>query len=366
MRRPKLGVEGRIKTPLTGMEGKMAKAYVDSLSLLDWQRTLGQAAQNVRSPCGQALARIDAAVTAHPERIELCQYVDLLESIGQHCRPSMLAWNVGLSVDLPLGTDLGRAILGCKSLGTALHWLCQYFPLLQDSALLRLDVEEDWTTLSYKILDPTVWPRHEEAMYTLGIYARLLKAAAPDVWNHVLVTVEAEHEQVATDLEAIVQAGVVYGGQANSLRFPTMAINAPLGLAPACDPELLKKLSAKLSRKKRLTAMADRTQQMIYHEMNEGCVNQEHIARELGISSRTLRRRLAEEGHSFQELLDQCRMEFASLEFRIRRKLSLSDMALRLGYSEHSTFSRAFARWCGMAPQEYRRCVGLSGGQPIA
>ena len=107
----------------------------------------------------------------------------------------------------------------------------------------------------------------------------------------------------------------------------------------------------------RLTPITERTRQMIFNEMNEGRVNQEHIARELGISSRTLRRRLSEENQSFQGLLDECRMQFAALEFRTRRKLSLSDMALKLGYSEHSTFSRAFARWAGMAPQEYRRSV---------
>ena len=105
---------------------------------------------------------------------------------------------------------------------------------------------------------------------------------------------------------------------------------------------------------------------MIYHGMNEGCVNQEHIAREFGTYGRAVRRRLAEQGHSFQEVLDQCRMQFASLEFRIRCELSLYVEALRLGYFEGSTFPSALARRCGMAPQECRQCVGLSGGQPIA
>ena len=337
----------------------MATAYVNSASLLDWQRTLGAAARDVDSPCGKALARIGAAVEQYPERVPLRTYVELLESIGERCRTSAIAWNVGLSVELPLGTELGRAVLGCKSLGTALHWLSHYFPLLQDAAFLRLDVNEDWTTLSYKIVDPTIWPRHEDAMYTLGIYARLLKAAAPEAWSQVQVTVEAEQEQVRADLESIVNTSVAYGGNANALRFPTSIINAPLNLAPPCEPEVLKKLSAELTKKKRRAPVTDRTRQMIFREMNDGSVNQEHIARELGISSRTLRRRLAEEGQSFQGLLDRCRMEFAALEFRIRRKLSLSDMALRLGYSEHSTFSRAFARWSGMAPQEYRRSVAV-------
>lgn len=337
----------------------MSKAYVQSSSLQDWQRTLGATVRDVESPCARALARISNAMEANPEEMELRDFVNLLESIGQRCRPSAISWHVGLSVEFPLGSELGRAILGCKSLGTALHWMCQYFPLVQDSAVLRLDVEEDWTTLSYKILDPTIWPRHEDAMFTLGIYARFLKAAAPEAWSQIQVTVEAEQDQVGADLESIVDASVVYSGQANSLRFPTSVINAPLNLAPPCDPELLKHLSAELTRKKRRAPITDLTRQMIYREMTEGCVSQEHIARELGISSRTLRRRLSEEGQSFQGLLDRCRMEFAALEFRIRRKLSLSDMALRLGYSEHSTFSRAFARWAGMAPQEYRRHVGV-------
>ena len=338
----------------------MTTAYVNSTSLLDWQRTLGTAARDVESPCGQALARIGAAIEQHPERIPLRDYVGLLESIGERCRPSAIAWNVGLSVELPLGTDLGRAVLGCRSLGTALHWLCHYFPLLQDSACLRLDVDEDWTTLSYRIVDPTIWPRHEDAMYTLGIYARLIKAAAPEAWSQVQVTVEAEQDQVRADLDTIVNASVAYGGNANALRFPTSIINAPLNLAPPCDAAILKKLSAELTAKRRRAPITDRTRQTIFREMNDGSVNQEHIARELGISSRTLRRRLSEEGQSFQGLLDQCRMEFAALEFRVRRKLSLSEMALRLGYSEHSTFSRAFARWSGMAPQEYRRSIAVA------
>ena len=57
--------------------------------------------------------------------------------------------------------------------------------------------------------------------------------------------------------------------------------------------------------------------------------------------------------------LDECRMQYAALEFRKRKKQSLAEMALKLGYSEHSTFSRAFQRWSGMAPHEYRRAVAV-------
>lgn len=335
----------------------MTTAFINSSSLSDWQKTLTRPDRDIESACDAMVARIAAALDANPDRIALREFVALLEDVGQNCRSSSVAWAAGQAVQLKYDSELGRAILGCKSLGSGLHWMCQYFPLLQDASCLRLDVEEDRTTLSYKILDPTIWPRHEDAMYTLGIYSALIRAAAPDAWSHVQIAVEAEPEDVKADLAGIVQAPVVYGANANSIRFPTSIINAPLNLAPPCQSSLIKKLSADLTRKKRLTPITERTRQMIFNEMNEGRVNQEHIARQLGISSRTLRRRLSEENQSFQALLDECRMQFAALEFRTRKKLSLSDMALKLGYSEHSTFSRAFARWAGMAPQEYRRSV---------
>ncbi len=335
----------------------MGKACISAAALYDWHDALARAICDGERSYAPLLVEAVARLQTSPDRVELDEFVDLLERIGRSGRSSLLPWSTGQAARLPLGEDIGRAILGSRSLGSALHWLCQYFPLVQDASCLKLDVNETWTHLSYKILDPMIWPRHEDAMYSLGMYAMLVKAAAPDAWSQVQVTVEAEQEQVHADLSGIVNCGVVYGGSANVIRFPTSIINAPIRLAPPCAPDIIKKLSAELTKKHRATPVSERARQLIYAEMNEGCVSQEYIARELGISGRTLRRRLAEEGLSFQSLLDECRMEFAAFEFRTRRELSLSDMALKLGYSEHSTFSRAFSRWAGMPPQRYRQTL---------
>jgi len=338
----------------------MADRKTASTLLLGWRRNLLAAWQLCGPGFRQYPLAADLAADAERTPLSLSEFVALLEAGGRQYRRSSTAWNAGLRFEWPLENDLGRAVLGCRSLGTAFHWICHYFPLIQDAASLRLDVDREWTTLSYRIIDPTIWPRHEDAMSTLGIYANLLRTAASDAWSQVQVTVEAEQQDIGVDLESVVNGSVVYGGQANSLRFPTGIINAPLSLAPPCDPALFKRLSAELSRLKRSIPISERTRHMIYREMHEGCINQEHIARQLGVSSRTLRRRLSEQGWSFQALLDECRMQFASHEFRTRRRISLSDVALRLGYSEHSTFSRAFSRWAGMAPQEYRRSLSAS------
>lgn len=335
----------------------MVTAYVDASALKDWRGALARLAGHGRLPSAGAMARIDALLKGNPERLGLREFVALLEEVGKGCWPSGLAWTAGLRVNLPFGSDIGRVTLGCRTLGSALSWLCRFFPLLQDASCLRLDLGRDLSTISYKILDPTIWPRHEDAMYSLGIYARLIRSAVPEAWNQCTVSVEAEQEQVGADLAALVQTSVVHGACSNAIRFPSSIIDTPLGLAPPCEPEMVKKVAAELTRKMRTMTLDERARQVIFAEMTEGHVSQDRIARELGVSSRTLRRHLADRSLSFQVLLDQCRMEFAEFELRTRHRLSLSDIAFRVGYSEHSTFSRAFSRWTGMAPQKYRNAV---------
>lgn len=85
-----------------------------------------------------------------------------------------------------------------------------------------------------------------------------------------------------------------------------------------------------------------------------GCFSLSDIAKTLAFSERTLRRRLNNEGHNFQTLLNTARHRLA-LHYLLDPTLSILDIALLLGYQEHSSFSAAFKIWQGEAPQAYRR-----------
>jgi AraC-like DNA-binding protein len=82
--------------------------------------------------------------------------------------------------------------------------------------------------------------------------------------------------------------------------------------------------------------------------------NAEQVARQIGMSSRTLRHHLSAEGTSFRELLDEVRQRLAE-EMLISGRLTVAETAQRLGYLELSSFSQAFRRWNGMGPRAYRR-----------
>ena len=78
----------------------------------------------------------------------------------------------------------------------------------------------------------------------------------------------------------------------------------------------------------------------------------ENAASDLGMSGRTLRRKLAEEGTSYQQELDVVREKLAKQYFQ-RGGTSVTEVAMMLGYADSSAFAKAFRRWTGMAPTEF-------------
>ena len=100
---------------------------------------------------------------------------------------------------------------------------------------------------------------------------------------------------------------------------------------------------------------------------DEGPMPFEKVAAALGMSPRTLKRRLAEAGATFSELVEKARCERALLLLRSRSS-AIDDIAERLGYSTVSNLGRAFRRWTGMTLREYRREAreGLSVHLPLS
>lgn len=80
----------------------------------------------------------------------------------------------------------------------------------------------------------------------------------------------------------------------------------------------------------------------------------ERTARRLGMSSRTLQRRLRASGTSFSDLLQRKR-EFCAIDMLCEGRRPLAEIADALGFSEHSAFTRAFKRWTGTSPASFRK-----------
>jgi AraC-like DNA-binding protein len=102
------------------------------------------------------------------------------------------------------------------------------------------------------------------------------------------------------------------------------------------------------------SGLAVDVQRAIARRMAGGDARVEAVGRELAMSARTLQRRLAAEGVSYQRLLEDARKEAAGRYLR-ESALAIGEIAYLLGYSEPAPFHRAFRRWYAMTPEAFRR-----------
>jgi len=91
--------------------------------------------------------------------------------------------------------------------------------------------------------------------------------------------------------------------------------------------------------------------------LSDGVPVLSEVARELGMSGRTLQRRLSEEGRSFQALVDESRRRLALRLLRQEAHVTLTEVTFMTGFSDQSAFARAFKRWTGQTPGAFRAAV---------
>ena len=102
------------------------------------------------------------------------------------------------------------------------------------------------------------------------------------------------------------------------------------------------------------STLVDQVTDLIYKTLPSGEPNIKALAGMFNISQRTFQRRLKQEGHTFLELLDSTRKELAA-QYTVNPDISLQEISFLLGFTDNSNFYRAFKRWYGCAPGEYRQ-----------
>lgn len=111
------------------------------------------------------------------------------------------------------------------------------------------------------------------------------------------------------------------------------------------------------------TTIVQRVEDYIRGALSSGNCSIERCARKLGTSVRTLQSHLGDKQLKFSDILEQQRMALAN-GYLEEPQLSLDEVAALLGYSEQSSFGRAFKRWTGSTPQRFREERGQFNPEP--
>jgi AraC-like DNA-binding protein len=248
---------------------------------------------------------------------------------------------------------LGLAWLASDTVYDGLRRLVRFGKLISTGANLSLEEEGDLVHLQVDRtlqIDNFVYAGRD---YSVGMIVRMCRLTLGEFIAPVSIEMERPVPDEPERWEYMLASKVVFDAPTTRITWSKSDIEDPLvtgdpGLARVNDEQTQAYLDSFLAQSTSREVVL-----RIVERLPDGPPNQQQIAEDMNVSNRTLQRKLKEEGTSFMDLLQDTRLQLARKYLRQPGR-SVVETAYLLGFSEPSTFSRAFKRWTGVAPAEYR------------
>lgn len=250
--------------------------------------------------------------------------------------------------------DLAPLLASAPCVGDALAQLLRLLPHLQDGgvrASVERDRDEAMLVGQVVLTDP---PALEQQLdHLAGAAVVLLRGLSRPDWSPDAVYLARRRPRSAAAYETFFGAPVLFGQETMAVVFRAELLERPVAHA---NLALNRLLFEHLARRVGSTAvgLADRARDRIWRGLGDGWRGEAGVAAELGVSPRTLQRRLALEGRSFRGLVEEVRIAMARRLIR-HSDARLGDIALALGYADPAVFTRFFRRHTGQTPSAWRR-----------
>jgi len=241
-----------------------------------------------------------------------------------------------------------------RTLGEALARTSAYFRLLHDR--VEFAVESDAEHAILRNLVPPGLEAHpayvENALASAVVMSRRMTRQALPV-RAVYFRHEAPRE--TAEYAALFQGPVTFSAPVDAVLIPHACLDAELIQADSALASILERhVKLLLGAASGPPSLQGRIAQLLGAELAGGHPGASHVARRLKMSPRTLRRMLGGEGCTFREVLSGVRRELAFRYLR-DRDVPIGEVAFLVGFSDANAFHRAFKRWTGTTPGEFRR-----------
>lgn len=317
---------------------------------------LGEVTERLGLP-QQALferAGLDPEALGQPgARLPLAAAEALIGTARQLTREPGLGVYLGLQMRVSSHGYVGFAAMTASDIGSALEVACRFAPTQTDALALSLEVCGGEASL-YLDERAALGTARDVIVLALMIGLRQIGEALTGQSLAGEADVAFEAPDYYDRFAPFARGTVRFAQPRHRLRFDARLLRVPLMLR---DPVAQRMATEQCERELELLAQGElihRARSGLTRGGSGGYRTIEELARHLGLSSRTLKRRLAERGTSFSTLLDERRCADA-LRWLADPELSLEQIAGRLGYSEAANFTRAFRRWTGQSPRARRR-----------
>ncbi len=251
-----------------------------------------------------------------------------------------------------MGT-LGYAWLASSTLERAFHRLSRFHHIVTNAYEIETRKNNELYTVSiqYSRHNPAFQARSESIMATLLCMSRMNFGLALPVQSLSFIHTEPE---AVEKYHEVFGCHPVFAAAEDSISFALEDVTRRLPTANHLFAEMMDQSIIQTLDKLQSDNIVAQVKSAIIEHLSCGKVTEDDIAGQLNMSKRKLQLKLAEEGVRFKGLLDDIRANMARIYLKDQQHC-LSEIAFLLGFSEVSSFSRAFKRWTGVSPGQYQK-----------
>jgi AraC-like DNA-binding protein len=287
--------------------------------------------------------------------VPLRDQVHLLEcasrEIGDAALPARLAAEAGIP---GLGI-YGSRLLAAPTLEAAIARANLLIgALLQSATSIRLQLDGPWTRWTYELTDRIEVGRQKHDILALTYMLDLLRRFAGSRWTPTQVEVAGPPVMGRTAVEEVLSSELSHGG-VSAIVFPTELLELP-NLRQGMPAESGIVVETPLPHPQDLVKCVEH---LVRLALLEGRPRIEWVARKMDVSGRSLQRHLNAHNTTFESVMDRV-LTRHSISLLEQGDTPITELALQLGYADPSHFVRAFRRWTGQTPGEYRRSLGIT------
>ncbi|MGZ9031933.1 MAG: AraC family transcriptional regulator [Burkholderiaceae bacterium] len=276
----------------------------------------------------------------------------LFHRIAQETRCDHFGVLLGRTVTLSALGAVGVLMQASPNVGHAIEVMGKHFHVHDKGAQLSVKADGNVTRIGYRLTAGDVDMVDE--LYTLAAMAGLafLRALCGKGWRPLEFHLPFRRPRTVETLHKALGVPLKFDAEQLWMIFPAADLARPL---PSADPLLYRMMAERIEqleaqqRRDLVGRVRDVLQTLIFLEGSRASI----VASRMGLSLRTLNRRLRERGESLQEIRDEVTAA-AACQLLGNTEKSASEVALILGYSDSSAFTRAFRRWHGVPPTQWR------------
>jgi AraC-like DNA-binding protein len=301
---------------------------------------------------------IDPAVLSRAEGFISCaSFARILDATAHRTGDPAFGLHFGARSNPKNVGSLAYAVMNSPTVAAAFETAGRYIHLHNEAAHFAFAEDQNLARWSYTLKNLPLEESRQFVNYGMAAALNVVRVMVGSQWSPREVHFQHDGQQIAEVYRDVFRSPVMFATSTNAFVMDSEFCKQPI---PAADPNLfrilIRYLEDVLSRMPRKDGTVVPICAMIAQQIKDGGLNLSRAAKAIGVSARSLQRQLKERGLSFGELVDDTRRALA-VEYLKDRENTLTEIAFLLGYSEVSAFNRAFKRWTGKTPSDYRRQV---------